>query len=81
MITKPEFEQEEAYRQAGWSGLHAVLLTALAGGHGLVGSRSVGLGAKGILGKFLVVWRMSDQASLQTDHELNILSLNGAPSL
>lgn len=45
-----------AYRQAGRSGLHAVFLTALAGSHGLVGSRSVGLGAKGILGKFLVIY-------------------------
>lgn len=44
-----------AYRETGWSGLHAVFLTALVGSHGLVGRRSVGLGAKGILGEFLKV--------------------------
>ena len=43
-----------AHRQTGWPTLHAVLLTALAGGHGLVGRRSTGLGAKWILGEFLI---------------------------
>lgn len=41
-----------AHRQTGRPGLHAVF--ALAGSHGLVGGRSAGLGAKGILGEFLI---------------------------
>lgn len=41
------------HRQTRWPALHAVFLTALVGGHGLVGRRSTGLWAEGILGEFL----------------------------
>lgn len=47
--------RQRAHRQTGWPALHAVFLTALVGSHGLVGRRSAGLGAKGILGEFLIM--------------------------
>lgn len=50
-----QIKEERAHRQTRWPGLHAVFLTALVGSHGLVGRRSAGLGAKGILGQFLVM--------------------------
>lgn len=53
-----------AHRQTGWPGLHAVLLTALAGGHGLVGRGSAGLGAEGILGEFLITATRKKRPSL-----------------
>ncbi|TNN86080.1 hypothetical protein EYF80_003497 [Liparis tanakae] len=47
-------QMKRSHRQTGRPALHAVLLTALVGSHGLVGRRSAGLGAKGILGEFLM---------------------------
>lgn len=46
-------KRQRTHRQTRWPALHAVFLTALVGGHGLVGRRSAGLRAEGILGEFL----------------------------
>lgn len=62
-----------AHRQTGWPGLHAVFLTALVGSHGLVGRRSTGLRAEGILGEFLNTgsrnWKLQWIAHIDEEEE------------
>lgn len=84
-----ELMNDAAHRQTGRPPLHAVLLAALAGGHGLVGGRGTGLRAERVLGELLrTQMKRSGESFALINHQIHFAlrlvkcfwgSLDGAP--